>query len=303
MVPFPQIEFYNMSSTRRFYKWIVPILSFLLCQGYAYSQEQSGDGWQQLFNGVDLAGWITKIHHYDTGVNYGNTFRVRDSIIEVRYDEYEGDFQDRFGHLYYKEPFSYFQIALEYRFIGELHPGAPDYTLKNSGIMFHSQDPATMPKEQDWPISVEMQFLAGITPGAERPTGNMCSPGTDVEYEGAIYPGHCINSTSKTYFGDQWVRAEAIVLGDSLITHIINGDTVLKYSHPQIGGGVVNRFDPAIKKDGQPLTSGFIALQSEGQPVDFRNVRIRNLKGCMDPKAVNFKKYYVVSDPGSCSYN
>lgn len=282
--------------------WIIKAMCFLMWQSSVSAQQLTGDGWQQLFNGVDLDDWVTKIHHYEVGENYGDTFRVKDSIIQVRYDQYEGDFRERFGHLYYKEPFSYYQIELEYRFVGDLHPGAPDYTLKNSGIMFHSQDPAGMPKEQDWPISVEMQFLAGITPGEERPTGNMCSPGTDVEYEGEIYPGHCINSTSQTYFGDQWVRAEAIVLGDSLITHMINGEKVLQYSHPQIGGGVVNRFNPAYKKDGQPLTSGFIALQSEGQPIDFRNIRIRNLKGCMDPKALNFKKFYVVSDPGSCSY-
>ncbi len=37
------------------------------------------------------------------------------------------------------------------------------------------QDPRTMPKEQDWPISVEMQPLAGLGDGKPRPTGNMCS--------------------------------------------------------------------------------------------------------------------------------
>nr|WP_262892361.1 DUF1080 domain-containing protein [Flavobacterium limi] len=66
-------------------------------------------------------------------------------------------------------------------------------------------------------------------------------------------------------------------MGDSLITHIIDGETVLQYSKPQIGGGVVNRFDPAIKKDGKLLKNGFIALQSEGQPVDFRNIEIKDL--------------------------
>ena len=105
----------------------------------------------------------------------------------------------------------------------------------------------------------------------------MCSPGTEVVQKGNIVPSHCINSSSKTYDGEQWVSAELIVLGDSLITHIINGDTVLQYSKPQIGGGVVNRFDPKIKQDGKLLNSGFIALQSEGQPIDFRNVRIRDL--------------------------
>lgn len=259
-------------------------------------------GWENIFNGQDIANWTAKIHHYETGDNYGDTFRVEDGIIKVRYDNYDGDFNDRFGHLYYNTPYSYFHLSMEYRFVGKLHPGAPSFTLKNSGVMYHSQDPKTMPKEQNWPISVEMQFLGGIDKDKVRPTGNMCSPGTEVVYQGKVYPGHCINSSSETYFGNQWVHAELIVLGDSLVTHMINGITVLQYTKPQIGGGVVEGFDPAIKKDGQLLKEGFIALQSEGQPIDFRNVKIKNLKGCMDPKATNYGKHFVKPDQGVCIY-
>jgi hypothetical protein len=150
--------------------------------------------------------------------------------------------------------------------------------LLNSGVMYHSQDPRSMKKEQNWPISVEMQFLAGLGDGEPRPTGNMCSPGTEIVYEGKMYDGHCLNSSSKTYGKDEWVRAELIVLGDSLITHIINGDTVLQYSKPTMGGGVVNGYDSALWAPGKPLNSGFIALQSEGQPIDFRRVELKNLK-------------------------
>lgn len=232
--------------------------------------------WIQLFNGKDIKDWMVKIHHHEVGDNFGKTFRVKDGIIQVRYDQY-GDFNDQFGHLYYKIPYSYYHLVLEYRFTGELQKGAPDYTLRNSGVMFHAQDPRTMPKEQDWPISVEFQFLGGLGDGKPRPTGNMCSPGTKIVYEGKLDDRHCIDSKSKTYDGDQWVRAELIVLGDSLITHIINGDTVMKYSKPQIGGDVVNRYDPKIKQDGKLLKSGFIALQSEGQPVDFRNIKLMDL--------------------------
>lgn len=232
--------------------------------------------WVSLFNGKDIADWTVKIHHHDVSVNFGNTFRVKDNSIQVRYDEY-GNFNEQFGHLFYKTPYAYFHLKLEYRFVGEWFKTAPSYTLRNSGVMFHSQSPYTIQKEQDWPISVEFQFLGGLSDGKPRPTGNMCSPGTEVMQKGSIVPSHCINSTSKTYDGEQWVSAELIVLGDSLITHIINGDTVLQYSKPQIGGGVVNRYNPAIKKDGQLLSSGYIALQSEGQPIDFRNIMIKDL--------------------------
>jgi hypothetical protein len=233
--------------------------------------------WIPLFNGKDLTGWTTKIHHHDVGVNFGNTFRVEDDMIKVRYDQY-GDFNDQFGHLYYDQPFSHFHLVVEYRFAGSLQPGAPDYTLLNSGVMFHSQDPRSMPKEQNWPISVEMQFLAGLGDGNPRPTGNMCSPGTEIVYEGKQYENHCLNSNSKTYAANEWVKAELIVLGDSLITHLINGDTVLQYSKPTMGGGVVNGYDSTLWQPGKPLTSGFIALQSEGQPIDFRKVVLRVLK-------------------------
>ena len=234
--------------------------------------------WTSLFNGKDINDWIVKIHHHETGDNYGNTFRVEDGIIKVRYDHYD-KFNDRFGHLYYKRPFSYYHLRFEYRFTGEWKKDAPEYTNLNSGVMFHSQDPRTMPKEQDWPISIEFQLLGGLVAGQPRPTGNMCSPGTNVVFQGKIDPRHCIESTSKTYYGDSWITGEIIVLGDSLITHIINGDTVLQYTKPQIGGGVANGYDPAIKIDGKLLKEGFIALQSEGQPVDFRKIEIRILEG------------------------
>ncbi|MBO9684301.1 MAG: DUF1080 domain-containing protein [Flavisolibacter sp.] len=233
--------------------------------------------WIQLFNGKDLNDWIVKVHHHETGVNFGNTFRVEDGMIKVRYDQY-GDFNDQFSHLYYKVPFSHYHLKLDYHFTGTHQKGAPSYTLLNSGVMFHSQDPHTILKEQDWPISIEMQFLAGLGDGKPRPTGNMCSPGTEIVYQGKQYNGHCLNSTSKTYDKDEWVHAELIVLGDSLVTHIINGDTVLQYSKPSMGGGIVNGYDKAIFKPGMSLNSGFIALQSEGHPIDFKNIQLKKLK-------------------------
>ena len=248
------------------------------------AQAKAPSDWIDLFNGENLDGWIVKIHHHTVDQNYGNTFRAENGTIEVRYDEYD-DFDEQFGHLYYEQPYSHFHLKLEYRFVGELQPGAPSYTLLNSGVMFHAQDPRTIPKEQNWPISVEMQFLAGLGDGQARPTGNMCSPGTNIVYEGQRTDQHCINSTSDTFEGSQWVRAELIVLGDSLITHIINGDTVLRYSHPQVQRtGVVLGDDPDLLPDGQPLKEGYIALQSEGQPIDFRNITLRDLSEAKPPR-------------------
>jgi Domain of Unknown Function (DUF1080) len=263
--------------TQQYYKCgILLVASVVFCLGFMPINSNK-KGWVPLFNGKDINNWIVKIHHHDVGDNYGRTFRVEDGLIKVRYDQYD-TFNERYGHLYFKQPYSYYHLKLAYRFTGIWRIDAPNYTNKNSGVMFHSQDPRTMPREQDWPISVEMQFLAGLGDGKPRPTGNMCSPGTDIIFEGKKDPRHCINSTSKTYEGEQWVQAELIVLGDSIIKHIINGDTVLRYSKPQIGGGVANRYDPNIKQDGKPLTSGYIALQSEGQEIDFKDIQLLNLE-------------------------
>lgn len=233
------------------------------------------ENWQTLFNGKDLNDWVVKIHHHEVGDNYANTFRVKDGTIQVNYGDYD-KFNERYGHLFYKEPFSSYHLKFEYRFTDQWMEDAPDYTYRNSGVMFHSQAPNTILKEQDWPISVEYQMLADAGDGNPRPTGNMCSPGTEVFYKGEMDPRHCINSSSDTYQWDQWVSAELIVRGN-LVTHKVNGEIVLEYTKPQIGGGVANGFDPAIKQDGKLLTQGYIGLQAEGQGVEFRDIKIRKL--------------------------
>lgn len=278
---------------------VVVVIAFTYT-GSLMAQKTAGrQEWQSLFNGRDIKDWIVKINHHEVGEDPANTFRVEDGIIKVRYDKYD-TFNQQYGHLYYKQPFSYYHLKFEYRITGDWRKDAPSYTIRNSGVMIHSQDPRTMLKEQDWPISIEFQLLAGLDDGKPRPTGNMCSPGTDVVYKGRIDPRHCIESSSKTYPLDEWIKGEIIVLGDSLVTHIINGDTVLQYSKPQIGGGVVTNYDPKIKQDGKLLSEGFIALQSEGQPVDFRKIEILNLEGCMDPTSKNYRSYYIKADNSKC---
>ena len=44
------------------------------------------------------------------------------------------------------------------------------------------------------------------------------------------------------------------MLGNKKIKHIVNGETVLSYEKPQIGGnGVVENYDPKVKQDGKLL--------------------------------------------------
>ena len=231
--------------------------------------------WKQLFNGKNLDGWSVKISGHELNDNFGNTFRVEDGLMKVRYDAYDS-FKNQFGHIFYKTPYSYYLIAVEYRFVDKQVKGGPQWAYKNSGIMLHCQSPSTILKDQDFPISIEVQLLGGDATG-ERTTCNLCTPGTNVEMNNKLFTPHCINSSSKTFRGEEWVRAEVLVLGDSLVKHIVNGDTVLTYTKPQVGGGAVSNYDPAVKKDGQLLASGYISLQSESHPVEFRKVEIMDL--------------------------
>nr|WP_235985265.1 DUF1080 domain-containing protein [Spirosoma utsteinense] len=266
--------------------------------------------WLQLFNGKDLTGWDTKIAGYPLNENVGNTFRVENGMLRIAYDQY-GRFDKKYGHLYYNKPFSHYILKFEYRFTGNQVPGGDTWNVRNSGVMIHSQSAASMGLKQDFPISLEVQVLGGLGKGA-RPTANLCTPGTQVYMAGKLTTAHCIESSSKTYDGDQWVAVEVVVLGDS-IRHLINGETVLAYQKAQIGGGYVSKDYDFVqanvpnpqewaKKDGTPLASGYIALQSESHPIDFRHIELLNLKGCMDPKATNYKLHYTESDKSQCVY-
>ncbi|KAA0228149.1 MAG: hypothetical protein AKCLJLPJ_01000 [Fimbriimonadales bacterium] len=228
-----------------------------------------------LFDGKTLEGWTPKIAGFPLGENYKNTFRVENGAIKVSYDGYE-NFDNRFGHLFYKTPFSYYILKLEYRFTGKQVPGGPGWAVRNSGVMLHCQPPQTMGKDQSFPVSIEIQFLGGDGK-EERATGNVCTPGTHVVMNGALVTQHCINSTSRTYHGDQWVRVEVEVHGGKNTICKISGATVIEFEQPQLDPNDPDA-NPLIKNGEKLLTGGYIALQSESHPVEFRNITITKLK-------------------------
>jgi hypothetical protein len=231
--------------------------------------------WRPLFNGKDLTGWTIKIARHPLNENYADTFRVEDGVIKVSYDRY-GKFEERFGHLYTNQPYSNYVLRLEYRFTGNAIADAPPWARLNSGVMIHSQSPLGMELDQPWPASMELQFLA-VGASAGRQTGNACTPGTNLEITGKLVTDHIVDSGSRLYPLDEWVAAEIEVHGNEEIVHRINGVEVLRYQHPQLDP----REESAqrLLAAGAPLqlSFGHIALQAEGQPVWFRNIRIRPL--------------------------
>jgi hypothetical protein len=240
-------------------------------------QKLADDEWVSLVNGKNLDGWTVKFTGHAPGDNYLDTFRVENGVVKVSYDKYK-QFDGKFGHLFYKDKFSHYDVRLEYRFLGEQAKGAPGWALRNSGLMFHSQSPQSMRKDQDFPVSIEFQFLGGAEKG-ERPTGSMCSPGTNVVINNKLITQHCVNSKSKTFRGDQWVKAELQVRGSGKVKHIINGEIVMEYEQPQL--------DPK-DKDGAALIKaangkllleeGYLALQAESHPCEYRKIEVRVVK-------------------------
>ncbi len=238
-------------------------------------EESEEAEWLELFNGEDIHAWTVKIRGQEVNVNFANTFRVEDSLLKVRYDGYD-QFDQQYGHIFYNQPFENYLLQVQYRFVGEQANGGEGWALRNSGAMLHSQDPHTMLVDQDFPISVEAQFLGGN--GTDpRSTCNLCTPGTNVVLADTLFTPHCINSSSETYHGEQWVTANFIVLGNDQIHHLVGTDTVFSYFNPQIGGGNVSPVDSLVKIDGKPLDGGFISLQSESHPIDFRKVALIDL--------------------------
>lgn len=247
------------------------VLPLLLLYAPAAAQ-QNPSGWVELFNGEDLSGWVAKITGYELGVDPMGTFRVEDGLLTVGYEGYHS-FGGRFGHLFHTEPFEAYELRVEYRFVGEQIDGGPGWALRNSGVMFHSQAPESMTRDQDFPISLEAQFLGGNGTD-DRPTANLCTPGTHVEMDGELIERHCITADAPTVHGDEWVIFDLIVTPDR-ISHVMDGRVVIAYSRPVVGGGEVNANDETAKTDGVRLTGGYIALQSESHPIQFRRVAIR----------------------------
>lgn len=262
-----------LQSTRTFALLLAVLLVFTGCEILPQSTskplatEANDDGFVSLFNGKDLTGWKPKIKGQELGKDPKNTFRVKDGVIQVRYDNYD-KFDRQFGHLFLdKVDYSHYILRLEYRFIGDKqidgHPGG--WAYMNSGVMVHGENPEKMPLDKDFPDSIEVQLLGQKEGGAERSTANICTPGTHYVQDGKLIRAHCQTSSSKTYRGEQWVKLEIEVHGSKRIIHRVNGEVVMDYEKPQLN-------------DGTLLEKGSISMQSESHECDFRNIEIKVLK-------------------------
>lgn len=239
----------------------------------AKQDTDSKEQWIQLFNGKDLNDWKIKFKGEELGVNYNNTFRVEDGLLRVSYEKWE-EWDGKFGHIFYKDEFSHYRLRAEYRFVGKQVKNGPGWAFRNNGLMIHGQKPETMELDQDFPVSIEVQLLGGITGKGERSTMNLCTPGTNVEMDGKLIEQHCIKSKSETQLDDNWVTVEVEVRGGEIIRHFVDGKEVMHYEKPQL-----DPRDPSYNKllpaDGNKiLTKGTISLQAESHNTDFRKIEV-----------------------------
>ncbi len=235
------------------------------------------EGWQPIFDGRTLAGWTPKVAGYPVGEDTIGTFTVADGAIRVGYDRY-GELRGRFGHLFYNRPFKSFRLKLKYRIVGTPLKGTPFYAEYNSGVMIFAQSPSTMSRHQAFPVSAEAQLL-GRRGTDKRTNGNVCTPGTHITIAGKLTRIHCVNSTVPVPPNGTWRDLEIGVSPTGHVIQRVDGVTALEYDRVE--------YDPADKL-ARPLIAaaggnlvigeGYIALQSEGQPIEFKDIWISDAR-------------------------
>jgi len=248
-------------------------LGFLsACKTNSLTVDNKDGQWQHIFNGKNLDGWTMKILGHELGINFADTFRVDDGILSVRYDGYGDSFNDRFGGLYYHKKLKNYRLKLEYRFVGETAPGAPSWGYRDSGVQFHGQDPQSIGIDQPFPVCLEYN-LHGGNGVDERPVGEICTNGTKVDINGSQTTSYCTPATvKKTFHGDQWVTLEIDVRNDK-ISHYANGELILTYNNPHYNPE--HDLGKLFVLNGETsLNHGYMSLQSNSHPIDFRNIQL-----------------------------
>jgi hypothetical protein len=240
----------------------------------------SHGAWISLFDGETLDGWTPKIRGFPLGENYRDTFRVRDGALAVSYDRYDL-FGERFGHIFYRTPYTSYRLRLEYRFVEGHLSDTPGWAISNSGVMIFSQDPRTMAVDQSFPVSIEAQLLGDPLNGTPRTNANVCTPGTNIVYQNVLTTTHCLNSGLPTPPNNTWTRFEIEVTPAGEVIHRINDQEAMRYSGIQLDpeGRLANAGLLIAAAGGRlELDGGYISLQSEGHPIEFRKIELLPLK-------------------------
>ena len=177
-----------------------------------------------------------------------------------------------FGHLFYKT-FTNIDSGMEYRFVGEQCPGGPGWAFRNSGVMIHCQDPASMGKDQDFPVSIEVQYLGGDG-RARGPPATSAPPARTSSWAGSS-SSSTASSRPPTPSGTTSGCRSRSSRTAGKIKHLINGKTVIEYEKPQLDDSSPEARELIREGNGEVMIpGGYIALQSESHPIEFRKIEI-----------------------------
>lgn len=249
--------------TQRLHALLLSSLLFTLaaCALNSHKQEAPGE-WISLFNGEDLTGWTPKFAGHPLGYNLNNIFRVEDGLLKVSYADTD-KFRRDFGHLFYETPYSHYRIRAVFRFTGEQLEGGPDWAFRNNGLMLHAQDPITMGLDQKFPDSIEVQFKGNIfvdgQAKGDKTMAALFNPGTTARVNGEMVTQ--AQTSSPVFEGTDWVTVEVEVRGQQEMIHYVNGQEVLRSTDFRLDRGA-------------PIGSGFIAIQAETHPTEFKSIEL-----------------------------
>lgn len=274
-----------MGETMSNRRMVAAFAGLLFSAAAAMAQDSA---WIRIFNGKDLNDWDIKFRDKALNVNLNETFKVVDGLLTVDYSKWANFNGEPFGHAAYKvRKFSHYLLRSEYRFHAAQVTGGPGWARQNNGFMLHSQSMASMTLGQDFPVSMETQLLGPQNGGS---TMNLCTPGTHYhDMAGKLITDHCVNASNITKPAHpNWTSVSALVLGDSLVKHMVGKDTVFRYTKP-------------VLDNMTPLKEGYIAIQAESSPIQFRSIDVLDLVGCMDKSKPAYRAYFVKHDANACN--
>lgn len=214
----------------------------------------------ELFNGKNLSGWAPPVVRAGDTADPG-TWTVADGVIKCSgkpngYIRTEGSYKS-------------YKLTLEWRWTGpDLPPNAQGQPrMRNSGVLVHASGPDNV-----WPRSIEAQLMQ-TNAGDIYDIGNVGFAELLVVREKAVAAAGADAEAVKRAQGQrrvpkagassempigEWNTYEITCSGDTM-TLVVNG--VQQNRATKIGA-----------------TEGHIALQSEGAPIEFRNVKLTPLE-------------------------
>ena len=191
----------------------------------------------ELFNGQDLDNWNLIVDSEDGEPT--NLFYVEDGVIHT--------IGDPFGYIRTKESYSNYTLHLEWRWTEE---------PSNSGVLLNVQG-----KERIFPRCVECQLMSGKAGDIV-----LMGKGTSIIIKDSAYT---VASEEHRYLAiPKFEESSEKPAGEWNSYDITSLDGSLEVI---VNGVLQNR------ASGMSLTEGNIALQSEGAPLQFRNIYLKPL--------------------------